>query len=558
MSLLLFSVTILVLGPAVGVSGSIQDTPLPGSWELLLKNAGIASMHTAITHFNTAIFLDRTLVGPSQIALPKGHECRINPSEHDCTARSVMFDLGSNTVRPLDILTDTWCSSGQFFANGTMVQTGGDLNGFTKIRTLAPCPASGDCDWVESTIETLTDGRWYSTNQLLPEGSRQIVVGGRGVFTYEFVPKRFPGEGAFPLQLLVETNDRENDNYYPFVHLLPNGHLFIFANRDSILLDYTTGKVVQQFPTIPGEPRNYPLSGSSVLLPLSFADGYSTASVLICGGGQAGAFNNPNGFNLPASQTCGRLEVTTTTTRGAGSSNSEPQWLMETMPLRRVMGDMVLLPTGDVLLINGAQNGTAGWGKASNPALNPVRYQTFLHPAANRFQVLAPSTIPRVYHSTANLRPDGRILVAGSNTHQYDTFTGVFPTELRVEAFSPQYLSERYDFRRPQITAAPARITYGKEFTVTFSAPSRKDPFELHMASAPYTTHAYSQGQRLLILQVSDPVPVQQAGAGAAGASRFTVTVTAPPNANVAPPQYYMLFPMQAGTPGNAVWIQMV
>lgn len=120
------------------------------------------------------------------------------------------------------------------------------------------------------------------------------------------------------------------------------------------------------------------------------------------------------------------------------------------------------------------------------------------------------------------------------------------------------FVSCRYDFRRPQITAAPARITYGKEFTVTFSAPSRKDPFELHMASAPYTTHAYSQGQRLLILQVSDPVPVQQAGAGAAGASRFTVTVTAPPNANVAPPQYYMLFPMQAGTPGNAVWIQMV
>jgi hypothetical protein len=107
------------------------------------------------------------------------------------------------------------------------------------------------------------------------------------------------------------------------------------------------------------------------------------------------------------------------------------------------MGDMVLLPTGDVLLINGAQNGTAGWRKASNPALNPVRYQTFLHPGANRFQVLAPSTIPRVYHSTANLRPDGRILVAGSNTHEHDTFTGMFPTELRVEAFSPQYLSKR-------------------------------------------------------------------------------------------------------------------
>jgi hypothetical protein len=86
-----------------------------GTWDLLLKNAGIASMHTMITHYNTAILLDRTNIGKSQIRLPNGR-CRNRKDEqvlkHDCTAHSVMFDLATNTVRALYIETDTWCSSG--------------------------------------------------------------------------------------------------------------------------------------------------------------------------------------------------------------------------------------------------------------------------------------------------------------------------------------------------------------------------------------------------------------------------------------------------------------
>lgn len=115
-----------------------------------------------------------------------------------------------------------------------------------------------------------------------------------------------------------------------------------------------------------------------------------------------------------------------------------PSWSMETMPVRRTMGDMVLLPTGDVLIINGAQNGSQGWGKATEPALKPVLYATLT--ATGRFRELAATTIPRMYHSTANLLSDGRILLAGSNTHERYTFTGAFPTELRVESFDPPYL----------------------------------------------------------------------------------------------------------------------
>lgn len=409
----------------------VVDAEPEGRWTLLVENAGISSMHTAVTHYDTVILLDRTNAGASRINFTNGY-CRDNPEErelkHDCSAHSVMLDPATNRLRPLTIFTDTWCSSGQFVGNGSLIQTGGDYEGLYKIRRLDPCNAYGSCDWVESRAERLVDGRWYATNQLLPDGSRQIVVGGRSITTYEFVPKRRSGEGSFRLSLLSEVDDDQHDNMYPFVHLLPDGNLFIFANRDSILLDYENNVVRKKYPRIPGEPRNYPSAGSSVMLPLDHRNNFSKAEVLVCGGSQYGAFRSNDGRKWPASETCGRIEAT----------GSNPKWTMETMPVRRTMGDMIVLPTGDVLLINGATKGCQGWDKASDPALHPVLYATYEKKA--RFRVLAPSTIPRLYHSTANLLSDGRILLAGSNTHRYYTFSGQFPTELRVEAFHPPYL----------------------------------------------------------------------------------------------------------------------
>ncbi len=278
----------------------------------------------------------------------------------------------------------------------------------------------------------------------------------------------------------LQTNDAQNDNYYPFVHLLPNNELYIFANRDSILYNWQTHTTVKNFPTIPGEPRNYPSAGSSVMLPATAASGWTYAEILICGGSQFGAFKNPK-LQLPASQTCGRILPLAT----------NPAWVMENMPIRRNMGDMVLLPTGQVLIINGAENGSQGWGFATNAVLNPVLYNPGFA-AGSRFQTMTATTIPRVYHSTANLLPDGRILVAGSNTHQFYTFTQPFPTELRIEAYSPPYLTQ--GAAQPAIVSAPAAIGYGESFavTVSFSAvPS--GVIELNLLSAPFVTHSYSQ-----------------------------------------------------------------
>ncbi|XP_024366413.1 aldehyde oxidase GLOX [Physcomitrium patens] len=500
-----------------------------GYWETVVNNAGISTMHSAVAHDGNVVLLDRTNVGPSQLKLAPDN-CRDNLADrslkHDCTAHSALFSPNSNKVRPLKVITDTWCSSGQFDGSGKLVQTGGDADGVKKIRHFTPC-GKGACDWVELN-GGLQEGRWYASNQILPDGT-QIVVGGRGVATLEYVPAN--GRGTYYLPLLSKSNDAQMDNLYPFVHLLPNNQLYIFANRDSCLYDWKTNKVARDYPTMPGEPRNYPSAGSSVMLPLSASNDFGNAEVLICGGAQYGAYLNPAG--QPASQSCGRI---TPLAAGAG-------WVMENMPQRRLMGDMILLPTRDVLIINGAGGGAQGWGNAVNPVKTPVLYKPN-NAAGARFQTLTASPVPRVYHSTANLLPDGRILVAGSNTHQFYTLTGYLPTELRIEAFSPPYLASN----RPTFTAAPGGLKHGAGFTATVKVDNAKH-IELNMASAPLVTHSFAQGQRLLQLQVGAPI--------AAGGGKFRVDSKAPPTSAVAPAGYYMLFPLVDGIVGSASWVRI-
>ncbi|KAB1224213.1 Galactose oxidase [Morella rubra] len=509
---------------------------LPGTWELLVANAGIASMHTAVTRYNTVVLLDRTNIGPSRKMLPRGH-CRFDPKEavlkRDCYAHSVVLDLKTNTVRPLMILTDTWCSSGQFLPDGTLLQTGGDMDGVKRIRKFQPCEAEGFCDWVELKDVELANGRWYATNQILPDGS-VIIVGGRATNTIEYYP---PRDGAVLFPFLSDAEDKQMDNLYPYLHLLPNGRLFIFANNKAVLYDHENNKIVRDYPPLDGGPRNYPSAGSSAMLALQ--GDYSTAVIVVCGGAQYGAFIQKS-TDTPAHGSCGRIVAT----------EADPVWQMEDMPFGRIMGDMVMLPTSEILIINGAQAGTQGFEMASNPCLFPVLYRPD-QPIGLRFMTLNPGTVPRMYHSTANLLPDGRVLIAGSNPHYFYKFNAEFPTELRIEAFSPEYLSADRANIRPVIEGIPETVRYGEVFDVFISVSLPVVGIvELNLGSAPFATHSFSQGQRLVKLGVTSAIPDSN--------GRYKIGCTGPPNGMVAPPGYYMAFAVNQGVPSVARWIQLV
>ncbi|MCD7457034.1 hypothetical protein HAX54_033951 [Datura stramonium] len=531
--------------PSIIFDPSFFSPSASGEWVLLHDSIGISAMHMQLLYNNKVVIFDRTDFGASNISLPYG-QCRYNDEalDVDCSAHSVLYDISFNTYRPLMVQTDVWCSSGALDSDGTLVQTGGYHAGDHKIRLFSPCELD-DCDWTELP-QNLTVQRWYASDHILPDG-RVIIVGGRRAFSYEFFPKNSnDNDAAFDFPFLKETTDPgEENNLYPFLYLLPDGNLYIFANQRSISFDYVNNKVVKEFPMIPGEKRNYPSTGSSVMLPLRLHSALNpVVEVMICGGARGGAYiSAQKGAFWPASRTCGRMKLT----------DPDPKWVMEDMPLGRVMPDMLLLPTGDVIILNGAARGTAGWESAVDPVLNPILYKPDEPDPDNRFTVLTPSTIPRMYHSSATLLPDGRILVGGSNPHARYNFTGVkYPTELSLEAFLPPYLAPQYAHLRPLILAVEGQIlSHGQPFSITLIVGFYHPDEELmvSMIAPSFTTHSFAMNQRLLVLEIVETERLSFFG--------FKITVFAPPSRNIAPPGYYMMFVVHQGVPGHCAWVRM-
>nr|GEX82204.1 hypothetical protein [Tanacetum cinerariifolium] len=473
-----------------------------GSWSVLLPSIGISAMHMQLLPNDRVVMYDRTDFGVSNISLPNG-KCR--PNSTDCSAHSVEYDVGSNTIRPLMVQTNVWCSSGTLMPDGRLVQTGGWADGYKRVRIFKSCAT---CDWQEIP-NGLNQQRWYATNHLLPDG-RQIIIGGRQAFNYEFYPKM---------------SATENSPSFPFLN-----------------------QVVKTYPTMPGgEPRNYPSTGSAVLLPLRISKGIvAEVEVLVCGGAPKGAFVNANKGNFDrALDTCGRIKI----------SDPNPQWVMETMPMARVMGDMLLLPNGHILIINGASAGVAGWELGRNPVLSPVTYRPD-NQLGSRFEVQNPSTTPRVYHSAVVLLRDGRVLVGGSNPHDKYVFTNVlYPTELSLEAFSPSYLDSTSSSLRPRIISpkTKTKIHFGKRVAITFTVtgPVDLNSVVVTMVSPSFNTHSFSMNQRLLVLDTGNSTKAVRKS------STYKIGVTAPPSGNIAPAGNYLLFVVHKEIPSPGIWVRM-
>ncbi|KAK7302165.1 hypothetical protein RJT34_13046 [Clitoria ternatea] len=521
-----------------------------GQWQLLLKSTGVVAMHTALTFKNTVIMFDQTGARQSSYQLRRrfnGSRCttsRNDLMDSTCYAHSVEYDIVSNKVRPLRLDTDPWCSSGSFLSNGTLLQTGGFGQGAKRVRLYRPSCGNHQCDWIQ-TSKFLSDERWYASTQILPDHDRVVVVGGRRVFTYEFVPKISHNEKSFHLPFMHQTRDDQgNNNLYPFLHLSSDGNLFIFANRDSILLNLRRNEVIKTFPRIPGKgSRNYPSSGSSALLPLDHRDNFQKVEVMVCGGSATGAIEAARERRrfLQGLRSCGRMVIT----------GNNHKWEMDFMPKPRLMHDMLILPTGDILIINGAKHGCAGYDNARNASLEPYLYSPKRR-LGKRFTVLRSTKIARMYHSSATLLADGRVLVAGGNPHGRYIFHNVaYPTELRLQAFVPHYMNKRYDDWRPSnLIIEEAPIRYGTEFRVLFFLGRRPSKVVEFIAYAPpFTTHSFSMNQRMLKLRCKSMVR--------GGADGWMVAVLeAPPSPNVAPSGYYLLTVVNGGIPSMSQWIQ--
>ncbi|GMI88574.1 GALACTOSE OXIDASE-LIKE 6 [Hibiscus trionum] len=524
------------------------QTTFKGSWELFVENAGVSAMHLVLLpKIDQALMFDATVWKISKLKLP-GPPCRKieGTNKEDCWCHSILMDVETGNIRPLRIEQDTWCSSGALDMNGRLISTGGYNNGSDTVRILDIAPNS---EWIEYP-GALGNGRWYATQVTLGDG-RFMVFGGRRFPTYEFVPpqgQKNTRNEVYKFKFLVETHDTVENNLYPFVYLSTDGNLFIFANNRSILLNPNNHQVIHEFPVLPNGARNYPASASSCLLPIILNPNENRrvipAEVLVCGGTSHDAYEKaelqrPKVF-LPGNTDCARMDIT----------KRNGKWKIINMPSARLLGDAVVLPTGDVLLINGAKTGSAGFDNAREPNLNPVLYKFKSDGTGSKFTVLNPSNIPRMYHSSFAVLPDSKIMIAGSNTNPGYIYNTLFPTEVRVEKFSPHYLDPNLAQFRQEIVVeqSDSQVKYGQKFTVQIREGGAVEQTKLQVTiySPPFTTHGVSMNQRLVQLGIQE-------------FQNGRIVVQAPMNGNIAPPGYYMLFVNYNGVPcRRSMWIQIL
>lgn len=390
------------------------------------------------------------------------------------------YDPNTNTAVPLAYTTNAFCSGGTFLADGTVVSLGGNgpldfvnpniKDGFNAIRRMTRSssnPALDGTDWVESEGNKLASARWYASAQTMPDGSIFVASGSLNGLnptvpannnpTYEILNKDATTRGInVPMAILLK-----NVPYYmyPFIHLLNDGTLFVFVAKSAQIFNVGSNTVVKELPDLPGDYRTYPNTGGSVLLPLTSANKWQ-ADVVVCGGG---AYQD---ITSPCDASCGRISP----------FSANPTWEMESMPEARGQVEGVLLPDGTVVWLNGGSRGAQGFELMSNPTLEALLYDPS-KPLGQRFYTLAATAIPRLYHSVACLLLDGTILIAGSNPVQMPKLVpdaqDPYPTEYRVEKYTPPYLQGTNANRRPtNVTFAEQTINAdGSQFIITFNCP---------------------------------------------------------------------------------------
>jgi hypothetical protein len=438
-----------------------------------------------------------------QVLIVSGSENNYN----NTTFKAAVWNPQSGTFHNQLTPWDLFCNGLTFLPDGRVIITGGNLNvvnpGAGPPWTTIFDPATEKFYQVES----MARGRWYPTNAALGDGATMVFGGmdekeakNNTVEIYDV------GIGwSAPAQANWFTG------WYPRMHLLPNGTVFVSGpNADTHFFDPQTWGWTQGPTTKYAQDRQY---GSSVLLPLDDKDNFKP-SVVIFGG---------------------NTSIGTASVERIDLSVSSPTWVnVAPMSVPRVHPNAILLPTGKILVIGGSNQHL----DLSTAHLNAETFD----PNPSATQVWTPSgnmAYKRIYHHTALLLPDGTVYVGGSNP-------GREIWEPHIEIYKPPYLftSSGAPAVRPTIGSAPAVIGYNQSFTIGTSDAASITQVVLMRPGA--NSHAFDMEQRLLRLTPST------AGGG-------TLTAVSPPNGNVAPPGYYMLFIVNAsGVPSVAQFVQLI
>ncbi len=393
-------------------------------------------------------------------------------------------NTGSLTLVP-NPYYDLFCSGFSQLADGRILTVGGYDSatlGAKNANIFDPITQT----W--SAVPNMTYRRWYPTATTLPDGRVLVTSGAQTCLTcLADLPEVFdPTTNQFS----VLTSARLAVPYYPFMYVLPDGSVIdAGANEETVAtskLDVASGIWTTVDPIV--------------------KDGHSSAMYLpgkILKTGTAA----DSGTSGTAAATAFVLDTT----------QPNPAWRqVASMANPRAFQNTTLLPDGTVLVSGGGT--TLDGYNLSNGVLAAELWT----PATETWRTLSSAAFSRLYHSTALLLPDGRVLSAGGG----NDFGATDITQAQI--FSPPYL---FKGARPTITNAPDNLQYGAAFTV--QTPDVASIASVALIRLGAVTHAFDEDQRFVPLTFTT--------------STGALTVQAPANANLAPPGYYMLFIVNGG-----------
>lgn len=480
------------------------DPASVGSWELLSHDSGVFTVHAALLPTGKVPMFS----GTAEANLPK---------------ESRVWDPVSDALTSQTFGDDLFCAGHAMLADGRVLVNGGAIpgqgRGIKATHIFDPVAES----WTK--VKDMNHGRWYPTTLTLPDG-RAITFSGRDenaavvaqVEIYDPVANTWT-------DLPVSAN--KSLDIYPSLHLMPDGTILYTGTRwdgsssqwmsppatarlnlatnawtnvdDHEIPDRTEGFSVLLPPFEPG-----PFIHEHDDIPKPRKEPPTVTRVLVTGGHGA-----------------------TATAEIIDMADAAPAWrriVDMNFPRRNV--NCVLLPDGKLLTCSGIRH--FKWD--ADPGY--VYEAELFDPQAETWAVMAPMAVGRQYHSVSLLLADGRVLNVGSQS--------AIVREMRMEVYSPPYL-----FRgpRPKISSAPATAAYDDDFLVESPDSCRIDRIVFIRPTS--VTHHTNTDQRYL------PLKWQRD-------SHCGLRITAPANAQLAPPGCYMLFILDdCGVPSMGKFIQL-
>jgi hypothetical protein len=455
------------------------DTPAPppppsqaGQWSSVM-NWPLVAIHSIVMDNGNVLLMDGWQ-NPNQTQV-------FNPTTLAMTQANNGFGL------------DVFCSGHVDLADGRVLVVGGE--GSASLGSAATTIFNPQTNtW--SRGPDMHYARWYPTTTELGDGRVVVISGQDTSHTWVNTPEIYdPTANAWTALSNISTSQVKEPEY-PLSYLLPSGKVFTIAP--------SVGKSFVLDPTA----QTWTQVGGATLLNGSAAQ-YLPGKILYTGGG------SPFNSTAPAQANAQLIDLNAAT----------PTWQPVTpMNYARYTQTLTVLPDGKVLAVGGSPD------MEETTIDNGVMAAEEWDPATNTWTTLASMQVPRTYHATAVLLPDGRVLVAGSG-HE-ENVTG--PGQYNAQFYAPPYL---FNGTRPTISSAPSSATYGS--TMTVNTPDAASIGSVSLVSLGADSHTLDMDQHFVPLSFTD-------GSG-------SLNVSVPASSNVAPPGYYMLFILNtSGVPSVA------